>query len=355
MKKAKDIYIKLLSDLISTPSPSGREDKSARLLLDFLHAHEIKTERHKNNIIAKNEHFSGQKPTILLNSHHDTVAPNTSWTKDPFTPVVVQKKLYGLGSNDAGASLVALIATFKHFYRHTDLPYNLILALTAEEENSGKYGIASLLPHLGPIDFAIVGEPTKMKMAVAEKGLMVLDCTVRGTAGHAARSEGKNAIYVAMADIDWFQNHQFSKASTVLGPVKMTVTMINAGTQHNVVPDECRFVVDVRSTDTYTNTELLQIIRDHVHCEVTPRSTRLEPSGLPEKHILKDCAELLGIDMFGSPTLSDQALMPFPSVKIGPGDSARSHTADEFIGLEEIDEGIDGYGRLLHQILNIRK
>lgn len=351
MKVYPATYIELLSKLIGIPSLSGEEDKTAQLIEDFLSEQKIDCQRIHNNVIARNKHFDPEKPTILLNSHLDTVKPNASWKKDPFTPVVFDGKLYGLGSNDAGGPLVSLIAAFIHFYDHENLKYNLLLAASAEEEISGKNGIELIIPQLGEIDFAIVGEPTKLAMAVAEKGLMVLDCVAKGKSGHAAREEGENAIYKAIPDIVWFQNYRFDKKSDLLGEIKMSVTVIEAGTQHNVVPDACRFLVDLRSTDAYTNEEILQIIKAHVSCEVKARSTRLQPSGLPEVHVLRKCAAELKIKTFGSPTLSDQALMPFPSVKMGPGDSARSHTADEYIGLQEIRDGIDMYIKLLNKLL----
>jgi len=352
LESTPEEYIGLLENLIATPSFSREEDKTASIIEYFFHAKSIDSQRIQNNVIARSKYFDENKPTILLNSHHDTVKPNTSWKKDPFTPVVVDGKLYGLGSNDAGGCLVSLMATFINFYDQEELKYNLILAATAEEEISGKYGVEFVLPKLGKIEVAIVGEPTSLQMAVAEKGLMVLDCFAKGQSGHAARDEGVNAIYKAMKDIAWFQNYKFDKSSEMLGDIKMSVTMINAGTQHNVVPDQCLFVVDVRSTNAYSNDEILDVINEKVSCEVIPRSTRLQPSGLPEDHILIKCAEELKLKTYGSPTLSDQALMPFPSIKIGPGDSARSHTADEYIGVQEIKDGIELYKKLLKKILS---
>ena len=351
MDKSSGDYFQLLEKLIETPSFSREEEKTAQILNQYFTSKSIKVAQLKNNIIVRNKAFDPTKPTILLNSHHDTVKPGASWKKDPFTPIVVDGKLYGLGSNDAGAPLVALIAAFIHFYESKNLKYNLILAATAEEEISGKDGVEFILPGLGSIEFAIVGEPTSLKMAVAEKGLMVLDCTAKGRGGHAARDEGDNAIYQAIREIEWFQNYKFNKTSEKLGDVKMSVTMINAGSQHNVVPDECRFVVDIRSTDVYTNDEILSIIKQNITSEVQARSTRLQPSGLKKDHFLYDVAKKLKIETFGSPTLSDQALMSFPSVKIGPGDSARSHTADEYILLKEIEEGIQLYINILKTIL----
>ncbi len=343
--------IELLKQLIETPSFSREEHKTADIIQRFLISEGIKTERLGNNVWAKNAHFDSSKPTILLNSHHDTVKPNSGYTNDPFQALETDGRLYGLGSNDAGGPLVALVAAFLHFNQATKLDCNLIIAATAEEEISGKDGIESLLPKLPKIDFAIVGEPTLMQMAIAEKGLMVLDCVARGKAGHAAREEGENAIYKAMKDINWFNKFSFPKVSETLGPVKMSTTMIEAGNQHNVVPHECSFVVDVRTTDAYSNEETLDIIREHVSSEVNPRSTRLNPSGISKDHPIVKAGLEIGIETYGSPTLSDQALIPYPSVKIGPGDSARSHSADEFICLSEIEEGIELYIKLLSHVI----
>ena len=344
--------IELLKNLITTPSLSKQEDKTAELIQEFLAKHDIPYQRYLNNIWASNLHFDESKPTLLLNSHHDTVKPNSGYTNDPFEASVKDGKLYGLGSNDAGGCLVSLIATFIHFYHEEDLTYNLVLACSAEEEISGKNGIAALLPHLPTIEVAIVGEPTLMQMAIAEKGLMVLDCTAHGQSGHAARNEGENAIYKAMEDIQWFNTYQFEQASDFLGPVKMTTTVIQAGLQHNVVPNRCEFTVDVRTTDAYSNQETLAIIQQHVQSEVKARSTRLNPSSIPADHALVTAGKELGWSTYGSPTLSDQALLPCPSLKLGPGDSARSHTADEFIYVEEIREGIKGYASLLMKVLS---
>lgn len=343
--------ISLLKQLIETPSLSREEDASAAILEKFFNENGVATHRMGNNVWAKNLHFDDSKPTILLNSHHDTVKPNAGYTNDPFAAIEKDRILYGLGSNDAGGCLVSLITTFLHFHSQEGLQYNLILAATAEEEISGKDGIESLLKVLPAIDVGIVGEPTLMDMAIAEKGLMVLDCLAKGQSGHAAREEGDNAIYKAIKDIEWFKNYQFPKVSEMLGPVKMSVTMIDAGSQHNVVPDECRFVVDVRSTDAYSNQETLDIIKANVSSEVTPRSTRLNPSGIDINHPIVKAGSSLGRKTYGSPTLSDQALMPFPTLKIGPGDSARSHTADEFIYVNEIEEGIGLYIKLLSTVL----
>jgi len=294
--------------------------------------------------------FDPAQPTILLNSHIDTVQPVSGWTYDPFQPVIGGDKMFGLGSNDAGASLVSLLFAFLHLTEHQQ-HYNLIFAATAEEEISGKNGIESLLKELPAIDFAIVGEPTGMQMAIAEKGLMVLDCISTGIAGHAARNEGENAIYNALADVEWFRNFRFEKISGLLGPVKMSVTQINAGTQHNVIPDKCSFVVDVRTNELYTNEEILNEIKKQVKSIVTARSTRLGSSSTPGNHPLVLRGKQLGLSVFGSPTLSDQALMPFPSMKIGPGNSSRSHTANEYILCSEIENAIQTYVNLLDQLI----
>lgn len=287
------------------------------------------------------------KPTILLNSHIDTVKPASTYTLDPFKAQVMDDKLFGLGSNDAGGPLVCLIQTFLHYQDTEDMPYNLIMAATAEEEVSGANGIASLLSQLGKIDLGIVGEPTLMDLAVAEKGLIVLDCMAKGVSGHAAREEGENAIYKALNDIEKLKSFVFEKESAFLGPIKKTVTLIEAGTQHNVVPDTCKFVVDVRTTDAYTNAETVQILQSLIDAEITPRSLRLNSSGLALDHPVIKRGESLGMEKYGSPTLSDQALMPFDTIKIGPGDSARSHTANEYIGINELEAGIEGYINLL--------
>ncbi len=346
--------IGLLKQLISIPSVSKEEQGTGDLLEKYLKGRKIPVQRIKNNIFVRNRHFDPAKAVILLNSHHDTVKPNRSWTLDPFKPLVNEGKLYGLGSNDAGASLVSLIMAFLAYYEVKDMSFNIILALTAEEEISGKNGIELVLPELPKIDFAIVGEPTGLEMAVAEKGLIVLDCSSRGQGGHAAREEGDNAIYKAMNDVDWFRNYRFEKTSKMLGNVKMTVTMIQAGSQHNVVPDICDFVVDIRSTDSYTNAEIIDLVRKYIVSDVKPRSLRLQSSGLSYDHILIRVADELGLVTYGSPTLSDMALMPFPSVKIGPGKSERSHTADEYIELEEIGAGIEIYIKLLLKVLKPR-
>ena len=323
----------LLRHLISLPSFSKEESKTADRIQAFFTEKNIPIERQGNNVWAQNLHFNPALPTILLNSHHDTVKPNPGWTKDPFTPEIAAGKLFGLGSNDAGGCLVSLIATFLYFYPQQNLAYNFILAATAEEEISGVNGLEAILPILGPLEFALVGEPTGMQLAIAEKGLLVLDCVAHGKAGHAAREEGMNAIYVALSDIDWFRSFHFPKVSDYLGPVKMTVTIITAGSQHNVVPDTCRFTVDVRVTDEYTHEEVLEIVQQHVKSEVMPRSMRLQSSKIDLNSPIVQAGLSLGRQVYGSPTSSDQALLNIPSLKIGPGDSARSHSADEFIYL----------------------
>jgi acetylornithine deacetylase/succinyl-diaminopimelate desuccinylase-like protein len=348
----EETAINLLEQLIATPSFSREEDQTAAILLGFFNERAIHCERRGNNVWARNEHFNSALPTVLLNSHHDTVRPNPAYTRDPFQPEIVDGKLFGLGSNDAGGPLVSLIATFLHFYGQKNLKFNLVVAATAEEEISGSEGIESIWSLLPSIDCAIVGEPTRCEMAIAEKGLMVLDCTVLGKAGHAAREEGVNAIYEAIKDIEWLKKYRFPKVSPTLGEVKMTVTVIRAGKQHNVIPAECQFTIDVRVTDQYTLEEVLEIIRQHVKASVTPRSVRMRSSGISSDHLLVQAAKRLNIPLYGSPTTSDQALIPVPSVKIGPGDSARSHTADEFIYVDEIVKGIDTYIALLDKLMS---
>jgi len=350
-EQLSDIATDLLKKLISTPSFSREEDKTAYLIEDFFRQYAISTERKGNNVWVKNKFLDASKPTLLLNSHHDTVKPNPAYTRDPFTPTVEDGKLYGLGSNDAGGPLVSLIATFLYFYSQSDLKYNIVLAATAEEEISGTNGIESIYSLLPKVDCAIVGEPTLTDIASAEKGLMVLDCVAHGKAGHAAREEGVNAIYEAIKDIEWFKTYSFPKVSHTLGKVKMSVTVINAGQAHNQVPPECKFTVDIRATDAYTLEELLEIIRQNVSCTVTPRSLRLRPSGIDANHPLMLAAKKLNKKLYGSPTTSDQALIPAPSIKMGPGDSARSHSADEFIYLKEIEQGIRSYIELLKNML----
>lgn len=339
--------IDLLKGMISRPSFSRDEAAVADYLQECWQKADHKVFRKGNNLWLIAPGFDFGKPTLLLNSHIDTVKPASGWTKDPFTPEETENdKLYGLGSNDAGASVVSLYEAFS-VLSGKEQPYNLIFLASCEEEVSGKNGLESVLTELPPITFAIVGEPTDMQPAVAEKGLMVLDCTTLGKSGHAARNEGINAIILAMRDIEWFNTHQFPDMSDFLGPVKMTVTIIHAGTQHNVVPDRCEFTVDIRTNEFYPNERLFELIKEHVHCEVKARSFRLNSTRTDLNHPFVRRAVMMGKKPFGSPTLSDQALMPFPSVKIGPGHSARSHSADEFIVGMEIREAIDTYIRLL--------
>lgn len=339
--------VDLLKEMIRRPSFSRDETEVADYLEQAWKAAGHTVSRKGNNLWLTASLPDPAKPTILLNSHIDTVRPASGWSKDPFTPEESEEgRLYGLGSNDAGASVVSLYAAFSVLSRK-EQPYNLIFLASCEEEVSGKGGLESVLPFLPPISFALVGEPTGMQPAVAEKGLMVLDCVSRGKAGHAARNEGVNAISLAMEAIEWFHSYQFPEKSNFLGPVKMTVTIIHAGTQHNVVPDTCEFTVDIRTNECYTNEQLFQLIREQVPCEIKARSFRLNSTRTDPDHPFVQRARLFGKVPFGSPTLSDQALMPFPSVKIGPGQSARSHAADEYIELMEIREAIDLYIRLL--------
>lgn len=344
--------VELLKSLISIPSFSREEEAAADFLQNHIEAEGMEVGRTGNNIRCLSPMFETGKPTILLNSHIDTVKPVSGWRKDPFTPGEEEGKIYGLGSNDAGGSLVTLLYTFLQLCR-TRQAYNLIFLATCEEEISGKGGIETILPSLPPIAFAIVGEPTDMQPAIAEKGLMVLDAVTTGRAGHAARNEGDNAIYKALKDIAWFRDHHFERESPLLGPVKMSVTQINAGTQHNVIPDRCTFVVDVRGNELYTNEELLSEIQKHVTSDIQARSLRLNSSRIDEKHPFVRRAIHQGRETFGSPTLSDQSLMTFPSVKMGPGHSSRSHTADEYIRIEEIDKALTLYFELLNGLKNI--
>ena len=344
--------IELLQKLIATPTFSKEEDKTADIIEQFFNKKNIPSNRLLNNVWCVNKYFDETKQTILLNSHHDTVKPNAQYTKNPFSAIIENGKLYGLGSNDAGGCLVSLITAFCHFYEKENLKYNIVIAATAEEEISGKNGIESILSSLPKIDFAIVGEPTLTNLAIAEKGLLVLDCTATGKAGHAAREEGENAIYKAMQDINWFQNFQFATISETLGPIKMSVTSINTENKaHNVVPAVCSFIVDIRVTDTYTHEEILETIEQHVQSEIKPRSMRLRSSKIEKNHPLVQAGLRLGKQTYGSPTTSDAALIPAPVLKCGPGDSARSHTADEFIYLQEIEEGINTYIKILEQVV----
>lgn len=348
----KQEAIALLRHLITLPSFSKDEWQTASEITKFLSGKGVQVTRVGNNVLALNKFFDSSKPTILLNSHHDTVRPNSNYTRDPFDGKIEDGKLYGLGSNDAGGCLVALMMTFLHYYETDSLQYNLAYAATAEEEISGAGGIENALKFLPPIDCAIVGEPTLMQMAIAEKGLVVLDCTAMGKAGHAARSEGENAIYKAVKDIEWISNHHFEKVSDLLGPVKMSVTVIETDNKaHNVVPAQCKFVIDVRVNEQYTLEEVVETIKKNINSDVSPRSLRIRSSFISLQHPLVRSGISLGLTYYGSPTTSDKALMSFPALKIGPGDSARSHMADEYIYVEEIKNGIDIYIQVLSEIL----
>lgn len=339
--------ISLLKKLISIPRTSRNETDAANLLEQEMKYMGLMPQRHCNNVWEVAPGYEEGKPTLLLNAHIDTVRPVSAWTRNPYEPTCTEDgHLYGLGSNDDGASLVTLLATYCAL-RETAQSYNLIFLASAEEEVSGKNGIESVLPLMPHISVALVGEPTGMQPAIAEKGLMVLDCTAKGKAGHAARNEGDNAIYHAMKDIEWFRTFRFPKESPLLGPVKMTVTLIQAGTQHNVIPDTCTFTVDVRSNECYSNQEIYNLVCPHIRSEVKARSYRLNSSGIDASHPLLRRALELGRTPFGSPTLSDQALMAFPSMKMGPGQSCRSHTADEYILITELEEALQIYHEML--------
>lgn len=342
----------LLCRMIALPSPSREEGATAELLHAYLAEHGAAPERLHHNVYARSEGFDPARPTLLLNSHHDTVRPAATWTRDPFAPTLEGDRLYGLGSNDAGASLAALTETFLAL-RTQPLPFNLLLALTAEEECSGEHGIRALLPALGRIDCALVGEPTSMRAAVGERGLVVLDCVAHGRSGHAARGEGVNALYLALDDIARLRTFRFERESALLGPIGIAVTQIEAGTQHNVVPDTCRFVADIRTTDAYTNEETVEILRAALRSEVTPRSTRIRAAAVDDAHPLVRAARAAGRQTFVSPTTSDRTLMPFPSLKMGPGESARSHTADEYVRLTELAEGIRIYDNYIRRLARI--
>lgn len=366
MHYSSELYqsaIELLKKLISTPSFSKEEDKTADLIGKFLSDHGVEYSRMDNNVFSFNKFFDPAKPTILLNSHHDTVKPSKGYTLDPFTPLVQDGKLFGLGSNDAGGPLVSLIAAFIHFYSEPNLQYNLIIAATAEEEISGAGGVEALLKYRGFLDplqdklpeSAIVGEPTQMQMAVAERGLLVIDAVAHGKSGHAARAEGVNAISIALKDIEWISSYQFAKESPLLGKVKTSVTVIETENKaHNVVPAQCKFVIDGRVNELYSFEEVLDTLRANLKSEIIPRSTRLRSTSIALTHPLVVSGVALGRSYYGSPTTSDKALMPFPALKMGPGDSARSHTADEYIYLNEIEEGIDLYIQLLNGVIHAK-
>lgn len=341
--------VALLSELIATPRTSRNETRAADILEDFMRKCSLNTQRTGNNIISLCNDYDEKKPTLLLNAHIDTVKPTPSWTRNPYEPTIEGDRLYGIGSNDCGGGLMALLQAYR-LTLHLPRRYNTIYVASAEEEVSGAQGISSVLPLLPKIDVAIVGEPTGMQPATAERGLMVIDATAHGRSGHAARSEGINAIYAAADDLLWLRGHRFERVSELLGPVKTSVTVINAGTQHNVIPDECRFIIDVRTNELYTNEEVFDIIRSSLHSEVKARSFRLHSSSIPVNHPIIKQLIAMGKRPFGSPTLSDRALMPFPSVKIGPGSSSRSHSADEYIKISEIKEAIDLYTQLITSV-----
>ena len=338
--------VELLKKLIATPSVSRNEKDAADIMEQTIRSYGFEPQREANNIWIIDPHYDESRPTLLLNAHIDTVKPVASWTRDPFSPDVEDGVLYGLGSNDCGGGLCSLLQIFRML---TEKPqhYNLIYLASAEEEVSGKDGITRALPLLPHIDLAIVGEPTGMNPAVAEKGLMVLDVIVHGKSGHAARNEGVNAIYEALDDMRWIRDYKFEKVSEFLGPTKMTLTVVNAGTQHNVIPDKCTMLVDIRTNEFYDNEEVFEFIRQHLKSEVKAHSFRLKSSRIdPEHPLIKKCVAM-GMKPFGSPTLSDQALMHFPSFKLGPGESSRSHSANEFIRISEIRDAITKYETLL--------
>jgi len=346
-----DKAIGLLKKLISIQSFSGEEHHTAEAIEAWFKAFNIPYERENNNVFAKNKHWDDSKPTLLLNSHHDTVRPNKAYTRDPFDPQIEDGKLYGLGSNDAGGALVSLMATFTHFYDSVNLNYNLLMVASAEEENAGPKSLRALLPSLPKIDVAIVGEPTQMHLAIAEKGLLVFDAVVKGTPSHAAHPNEDNSIYNTIKVLDWFKNYKFEKVSDALGAVKLTVTQINAGHQHNVVPAHTDLVIDVRVNDCYSNIEVADLLKAEAPCELQERSIRLNSSSIDKNHPLVVTGIRLGRDTYGSPTLSDQAALTCQSMKLGPGNSPRSHSADEYIYIHEIEEGIDLYIKLLNGFL----
>lgn len=360
MKELKSVFsreeltenaVKLLKKIIATPSMSRDEYNVSLIIEGFFTENQLKVNRFKNNIWAANKYYDPAKPSILLNTHHDTVKPNKAYTLDPFIPVERDGKIFGLGSNDAGASLVAMAQTFLYFYEAQDLSHNLVIALTAEEEISGLDGIEALFPQLPNVELAIVGEPTKMNLALAEKGLLVIDGEMLGTPSHAAHPNNDNAIVKCMKDLQNILGFKFPKVSDYLGEVKVTLSVINAGTQHNVVPEKCNFTLDVRVTDEYTNREVFEIVQSQMKSKLTPRSFRLKSSKIDVNHPVVQAGLALGRTTYGSQTSSDQAIIPCPSVKLGPGDSLRSHTADEFVGISEIREGIDVYIKILEKIL----
>lgn len=343
--------IELLKLLIQTPSISGEEDLVASYIEKWLNESGIETKRSLNNVWALNKHYNSQKPTILINSHHDTVKPNKSYTNNPFEAIQEGDEVFGLGSNDAGASLVSMMSLFLHYYKSKNLKYNLIFAATAEEEISGKNGIAHLINKLPPIDLAVIGEPTEMNLAIAERGLIVIDAYAKGTSGHSAHENTDNPIYTAINDISFIKNYTFKKKPNQLGKIKVSVTQINAGTQHNIVPSVCHFVIDARVPNAYTNLEVFNIIDKNTKSKLKARSLRLNSSSIDLDHPIVKAAKKIKIKTFYSPTISDQALLKCPSVKIGPGVSKRSHMANEYVKISEIYEGINLYITLFKQLL----
>ncbi len=352
IKQLTENAISLLKNLIETQSFSSEEENTALLIEGWFTEYKIPFKRTKNNIWATNKYFDKSKPTLLLNSHHDTVHPNSAYTNNPFKAIVKDGKLYGLGANDAGGCLVSLLATFTNFYNQKNLKYNIVIIASAEEESSGANGLNSMLPIIPKIDVAIVGEPTLMNLAVAEKGLVVFDAVVTGTPSHAAHPNNNKSIYNTIDVLQWFKDFKFDRTSKALGDVKMTVTQINAGSQHNVVPAHVDLVIDVRVNDAYTNEEIAAILQEKSPCtKITPRSLRLNSSAISIEHQLVKAGVAMGRETYGSPTLSDQACLTCQSLKLGPGDSTRSHSADEFIYLSEIEEGIAIYVELLNRVI----
>lgn len=347
IKKYTQDAVELLECLITKPSISRDEVLAAEVLQAQMEEWGLNPQRIGNNIVAYG-HMDENRETLLLNAHIDTVKPVSTWTRDPYKPSIEDDRLYGLGANDCGGGLVSLLQVFRILSQEQDIPYNIIYVASAEEEVSGQNGLSMVLPQLPHIDVAIVGEPTGMQPAIAEKGLMVIDGVARGKSGHAARNEGVNAIYEALDDLVWLRDYRFKKESRLLGPTKMSVTVINSGTQHNVVPDECHFIIDVRTNEFYQNEYLFAFLQKHMKkCELKARSFRLSSSHIPIGHPLVMRCINMGMKPFGSPTLSDQALMPFPSLKLGPGESARSHSADEFICISEIEDAIRTYLKVI--------